>query len=55
MSVAILQQGLDALEKAQESGDEEAIKEAQQLIEMSKALWDMEQGDVQTEGVEIEH
>jgi len=39
VSVAILQQGLDALEEAKKSGDEEAIKQAQQMIEMSKSLW----------------
>ncbi len=40
VSVAILQQGLDALEAAKEAGDEEAIKQAQQMIEMAKSLWD---------------
>ena len=39
VSVAILQQGLDALEEAKKSGDEEAIKQAQQMIEMAKSLW----------------
>ena len=43
VSVAILQQGLDALEEAKKSGDEEAIKQAQQMIEMAKSLWDFKQ------------
>ena len=43
VSVAILQQGLDALEEAQKAGDEEAIKKAQQMIEMAKSLWDFKQ------------
>ena len=43
VSVAILQQGLEALEKAKESGDEKAIEEAQQMIDMAKSLWDFEQ------------
>lgn len=43
VSVAILQQGLDALEAAQKSGDEEAVKQAQQMIEMAKSLWDFKQ------------
>lgn len=43
VSVAILQQGLDALEKAKAAGDEAAIQEAQQMIEMAKSLWDFKQ------------
>lgn len=42
-AAAILQQGLDALEKAQASGDEKAIEEAKGLIEMAKSLWDFKQ------------
>ena len=43
VSVAILQQGLDALEEAKKTGDEAAIKKAQQMIEMAKSLWDFKQ------------
>lgn len=43
VSVAILQQGLDALEKAQESGNQEEIEKAQQMIEMAKSLWEFKQ------------
>ena len=35
-----MQQGLDALQTAQESGDAEAIENAKQMIEMAKSLWD---------------
>lgn len=53
-SVAIMQQGLDALEAAQAAGDEKAIEEAKQMIEMAKALWDLDPEQVQKEGVTIE-
>lgn len=42
-AVAILQQGLDALEAAQKSGDEQAIEDAKNMIEMAKSLWDFQQ------------
>ena len=42
-AAAILQQGLDALEKAQASGDEKAIEDAKNMIEMAKSLWDFKQ------------
>ena len=43
VSVAIMQQALEALEKAQQAGDEEAIKEAQSMIEFAKSLWNYEE------------
>ena len=42
-AAAILQQGLDALEKAQAAGDEKAIEDAKNMIEMAKSLWDFKQ------------
>ena len=46
-AVAIMQQGLDALEKAKAEGDEEAIKNAQMQIQMAQSLWDFVQGETE--------
>ena len=43
VSVELLKQGLDALEQAKKSGDEQAVIAAQQQIEMAKSLWDFVQ------------
>ncbi|MBQ2897070.1 MAG: hypothetical protein IJE46_01950 [Clostridia bacterium] len=43
VSVELLKQGLDALEKAKADGDQEAIIKAQTQIEMAKSLWDFVQ------------
>lgn len=43
VSVELLKQGLDALEKAKAEGDEEAVMRARTQIEMAQSLWDFEQ------------
>jgi len=42
-AVAILKQGLEALEKAQAEGDEAAIESAKMQIKMAQSLWDFKQ------------
>ncbi len=46
-AVAIMQQGLEALEKAKAEGNEEAIKSAQMQIQMAESLWDFVQGETE--------